>query len=368
MRAVQEVGLCVLLVLVEVAILVVLAAPRWAGGRVRSLVRRMLGRPAEKHARASAPVVGHSGNGSAPAHPEYVRSQRWRRYTWRDVALARQLSRRAVRRARIESLVLLPLLAGAIVIYDYRDALFGPAWSTPVRIVTAIALASLGWQFARDVGRALGPTLFRRLEPPTAGTVGFLIRLVTLLVALAIALRISGLGPRELALGGAVTAVVVGLAAQQTLGNLIAGMVLLSARTFRVGERVRLQGGPLAGAVEGIVKSLGLLYTTLASGEDAIMVPNSVVLNVAVVPLREPAGINVRARLRRNVTPSEVEEQLRRTITTPMRGSPRILLEEIDGDEVVVRIIATPQHPADGAKLTSDVLAAIAAHTAHAEA
>ena len=59
------------------------------------------------------------------------------------------------------------------------------------------------------------------------------------------------------------TAVVFGLAAQQTLGNLIAGMVLLSARPFRVGERVRLQAGAVGGSVEGIVSSLGLLYTTL---------------------------------------------------------------------------------------------------------
>lgn len=38
-------------------------------------------------------------------------------------------------------------------------------------------------------------------------------------------------------------AVVVGLAAQQTLGDLIAGMVLIAARPFRVGDRVRLQAG-----------------------------------------------------------------------------------------------------------------------------
>ena len=63
----------------------------------------------------------------------------------------------------------------------------------------------------------------------------------------------------NLAVGGAFTAVIVGLAAQQTLGNLFAGIVLLSARPFRVGDRVRLQGGGLAGEIEGIVSSLGLL-------------------------------------------------------------------------------------------------------------
>jgi len=288
-------------------------------------------------------------------------------HSWRDVGLARELSRRAVKRARIQSLVLLPVLVGVLVVYGYRERLFGPAYDDPVRIVTFLALISLGWQFARDVGRALGPTLFRRMDPGTAGTVGFLLRLATMLVAVLIALRIAGLGPRTLALGGAFTAVVVGLAAQQTLGNLFAGMVLLSARPFRVGERVRLQGGGLAGTVEGVVSSLGLLYTTLASGDDAIMVPNSVVLNVAIVPLREPDGVDLRARLRPGLTPLDMQDMLQREIETPMRDTPRIALEELDGDEVVVRITATPDRPTDGPRLASEVLEVVGGQTARAD-
>ncbi len=84
--------------------------------------------------------------------------------------------------------------------------------------------------------------------------------------------------------------------------------------------------------------SLGLLYTILAQGADEIMIPNAVVMNVAIVPLREPAGVDVRARLRVGVTPAQVEDVLRETLRTPLRGGPRVQLEEIDADEVVVRI------------------------------
>jgi small-conductance mechanosensitive channel len=283
-----------------------------------------------------------------------------RAQAWRQVALARQLSRRAVRRARIELLVLLPALAGIYVMYRYRRDLFPRDWDSGVRVVAALAMVSLGWQFARDVGRALGPTLLRRLDPGTAGTVGFLVRLLTMTVAIALALRIAGIRPQALVLGGAATAVVVGLAAQQTLANVIAGTVLLNARTFRVGERIRLQGGGLAGSVEGVVVSLGLMYTTLAAGADAILVPNSVVLSVAVVPLRQPPAVNVRARLRPELTPIEVEEMLRGRISTPTRGSPRITLEEVDGDEVIMRISATPRDAADGPRLATEVLQGIA--------
>jgi small conductance mechanosensitive channel len=280
---------------------------------------------------------------------------------WRDSGLARGLTRRAVRRARIESLVLLPLLVGVLLVYSHRRQLLRDDWDGEVRIVTAIVLLALGWHLARAVGRAFVPWLFKRLEPGTAGTVGFLIRLVTMALAIVIALRIAGLHPETVALGGAVTAVIIGLAAQQTIANVMAGTVLLSARPFRVGERVRLQGGGLAGSIEGIVSSLGLLYTTFASRDGPIMVPNAVVLAVAVVPLTEPTAVELRARLRPSVTPEDVEKTLVAEISTPMRGAPRVTLEEVDGDALVVRISATPARPSDGPRLASELLGAVTA-------
>jgi len=283
-----------------------------------------------------------------------------RTHAWEEVGLSRQLGRAAVRRARREAVVLLPLLAGVLVAYSYRTQLFGRDLDTLVRVLTSVALIALGWAFARALGRVVGPDLMRRMDPGTAGTVGFLLRLVTVAIVTVVALRIAGLTPRTLAVGGAFTAVVVGLAAQQTLGNLIAGTVLLSARPFRVGERVRLQAGGLAGQAEGVVSSLGLLYTTLARGEDRIMVPNSVVLGAAIVPLREPQAIDVRVVLRHGTKPSDVQALLRASIDVSLRSQPHIALEEVDGEQVVVRIQATPEQARDGARLADEILGALA--------
>ena len=213
-----------------------------------------------------------------------------RSQAWQEVGLLHQVSPRAVRRARLEAVVLAVLFIAVVVIYNNRKSLLGvdtrgsaPEVNTAAHIVTVIVLLFLGWAIARDFGRALGPALFRRLDPATAGPVGFLIRLATVGLALLVALDVAGVEARTLLVGGAFTAVILGLAAQQTLGNVIAGTVLLSASPFKVGDRVRLQGGPLAGQIEGTVSSLGLLYTTFATEEDAVMVPNSVVLNVAVI-------------------------------------------------------------------------------------
>jgi small-conductance mechanosensitive channel len=267
-----------------------------------------------------------------------------------------QTAQRA-RRAKWELAVLIPIFALTLVAYFERESIFGV--DAPVRIAAAIVMVALGWAVARDLGRFSAPALFRRMDPATAGTVGFLIRFGFLIVAAIGALRVAGLDPGTLALGGAISAVVLGLAAQQTLGNLIAGLVLISVRPFKVGDRVRLQAGGLAGQVEGMVSELGLLYTTFARGEDSIMVPNNVVLSAAVVPLREPASVDLRARLSPDVRPSDVQSMLQDAITTPVRGEPTISLEEIDAEEVIVRIQATPVADSDGPKLADEVLAAV---------
>jgi small conductance mechanosensitive channel len=91
------------------------------------------------------------------------------------------------------------------------------------------------------------------------------------------------------------------------------------------------------------------------------------VLSIAIVPLREPDGVDLRARLRPGVTPVDVQELLDQIVETPTREPPEIILEEIDGDEVVVRISAVPERPGDGPKLASEVLEAVGPQTARAD-
>jgi small conductance mechanosensitive channel len=261
------------------------------------------------------------------------------------------------KRARAHVALLLPLIAAVVFAYVYRDRLFG--LDLPVRIACVVALVILGWAFAMNLGRAIGPVLMRRLEPGTAGTVGFLIRLATLVVTVLVALRLAGLKPETLAVGGAITAVILGLAAQQTVGNLISGTVLLSARPFRVGDRIRVHAGGVAGTVEGTVASLGLLYTTLANGADRIMVPNNVVLSAAVVPLREPAGVDLRAKLESSIRPSDVDRLLRESVKVETRADPEIELEEMDAGQLILRVRAVPADSADGPELADEVVAAL---------
>ena len=135
--------------------------------------------------------------------------------------------------------------------------------------------------------------------------------------------------------------------------------MLQTSRPFRVGERVRMQGGTLGATVEGTVASQGLIYTTLARGNGTLMVPNSAVLSATIVPLRAPAGVDLRARLREGIKPSDLEALLTSEVRVPTRDGPDISLEEVYADAVVVRIQATPVSDADGPRLADEVLAVV---------
>ena len=129
---------------------------------------------------------------------------------WREISRPIEFSRRAIRRARAETFVAAAVFAGAILVYDYRGSLLGikaghlkpcPAHgsclttttaTTTAQVITVLVLVIVGWALARDLGRMLEPLLERRVDPATAGTVGFLVRLVALLAAVIVALRIAG--------------------------------------------------------------------------------------------------------------------------------------------------------------------------------
>lgn len=298
-----------------------------------------------------------------------------------EVQINRQEARKSGRRLPIELLLLIAVIWGESTARDHFHEVAENArairrqqpkpfpglshWfvsETPITIGAVIVVLILGWLISRDLSK-VAPGIFRRMDPATAGTVEFVIRFLAVAATLLAALAVGGISLQAIAVGGGFAAVVMGLAAQQTLGNLFAGMVLLSARPFRLGERVRFQAGALAGGTDGVVASLGLLYTTLSRGEERIMIPNTLVLSSAIVPLRDPEPVDVKVTLSSSIRPSHVQAILDSNVTTPTRKAPSVLLEEISGDTIVVRVQAVPERHSDGARLADEVIAALTSVT-----
>jgi small-conductance mechanosensitive channel len=78
--------------------------------------------------------------------------------------------------------------------------------------------------------------------------------------------------------------VIIGIAAQQTLGNFFAGLVLLLVRPFTLGETVIFRSGPLGGEYEGRVTDMGLFYVSLVTEQGPVQLPNAGVLASAIGP------------------------------------------------------------------------------------
>jgi small-conductance mechanosensitive channel len=85
-------------------------------------------------------------------------------------------------------------------------------------------------------------------------------------------------------LGGALTGVLVGIAAQQVLANFFAGLVLLIVRPFTITDEIVLKSGPLGGEYEGLVVDMGLFYVKLDTHTGQVSLPNAGVLAAAVGP------------------------------------------------------------------------------------
>jgi small-conductance mechanosensitive channel len=111
---------------------------------------------------------------------------------------------------------------------------------------------------------------------------GVLRLLITLIGYLVVLMTVVGLlvPLGGLALPVSVTGVVVGIAAQQSLSNFFAGIVLLFSRPFSVGDRVSIYSGAL-GKNEGSVTAITLTFTMLDTEDGPISLPNSGVLAAA---------------------------------------------------------------------------------------
>ncbi len=129
----------------------------------------------------------------------------------------------------------------------------------------------------RSMRRATDPTGFH-----------FVDQLLRVLVFIVMIILYAQLVPPLRAMGAALLAsvsiasIIIGLAAQTTLGNLIAGFALLLYRPFRIGDVVQLNTPK--GVMTAKVESLTLGYTFLRDEkEDQIIVPNSVMANVVII-------------------------------------------------------------------------------------
>lgn len=159
----------------------------------------------------------------------------------------------------------------------------------PTRLIVigfAVAFVVLG-VIATRVLAGCAAAVAARAGVATAGAPQLLLQLVGYLVVALGVLGLLTIPLQQLLIGGALTGVVLGIAAQQSLANLIAGLVLLGARPLIGRGRVRVHSGALGGPLEGHVVATGLIYTVLETEAETIHIPNSALLGAAIGAVAE---------------------------------------------------------------------------------
>jgi small-conductance mechanosensitive channel len=223
----------------------------------------------------------------------------------RQLDMAEQMAKVRARTRPWRSIIATALaLAAATVsrIYSRRAALAAvnavhagtaqPGLTSPDRwisIGTAIAFPVFALAATMGLSGKARDTLQPRIGAMHATLVRIVLLIIGVVTTVTVTLSLFGVNVAQLVVGGAVVGVILGIAAQQTLANLFAGIILLQARPFAVGESVWIRSGALGGQYEGAVTEIGLTYVRLDTADGPVSLPNTQVLAAAVGP-REPAS------------------------------------------------------------------------------
>ena len=162
------------------------------------------------------------------------------------------------------------------------------SYSRFVEFACVIALLVTGAWAIRRLGAAFSRLLTRRGNPGAGGALRLVVNGLGLVILLFAAFAVLGASLGRLLIGAGVTGVILGIAAQQSLSNIFAAVVLLFARPFSVGDDIRIRSGTL-GVIDVHVLGSGLTYVTVITDDGVIKIPNSIMLASGIGHLRADA-------------------------------------------------------------------------------
>ena len=175
-------------------------------------------------------------------------------------------------------------LVGLVLVARYGDVQARDNSVRAVGWIGTVAVVALGLVAVRSAANRV----FRLLTPLVGQSHAALLRTLLTLVGAVLAglaaLGLLGVPVQQVLVGGAVTGIVLGIAAQQSLANMFAGVVLLVARPFRLGDEVTIIAGALGGEHHGTVRAVGFTYVLLDRDDGrALRMPNAGVLAGAII-------------------------------------------------------------------------------------
>ena len=218
--------------------------------------------------------------------PEQVTNRRGARWHTSALDAARPSNPRSATMSALYGAIAISAIAVGSVIGKVHGNRVEPKvvlWtSSAVFVVAGIATT-------RRLSRWLENTINAHSSSSTARSVRVLAAIIGYTVVLFATLGLISVPLGHIAIGGAIAGVVIGIAAQQVLGNVFAGIVLLLARPFRLNDHIRIRSGALGGEFDGVVRAMNLTYVMVRTEQGLLHVPNSGMLAAAVGPWKKVA-------------------------------------------------------------------------------
>ena len=218
----------------------------------------------------------------------------------------------APRRVRFSTRFILILLLLPALLYGshyLKDAFPGnPELLTLAQITSVLVVL---FALYRALVSAVLPAFADRLGADRAKSARYFLDFLFVVIMLLSVLTLLGKGFSNLAIGGTLLSVILGIAGQNSLTNFFSGFVLAIVQPFRVGDPISLvtwQYTRLVGTYphetilpehRGTVASIGMIYTSLI-GEDGrkFMLPNSILLQAMILEAsRSPVPVTLRLEL-----------------------------------------------------------------------
>lgn len=183
--------------------------------------------------------------------------------------LARRVAPDEVRSLRTQGwLVLVYVTLGLAAALNFDP--FAPKGFRVSRFAADLLGVAIGVGFFNALVLGIGLGRFQRTVPTVLRTV---LSMLALVIAAVVLLAKQGLDVKALLPTGAVLTAVVGLALQQTLGNLIGGLSIQLDKSVRVGDWIQVEG------LYGRVSAIRWRSTTLETNDfETVVVPNSQLL------------------------------------------------------------------------------------------
>jgi hypothetical protein len=154
----------------------------------------------------------------------------------------------------------------------------------------ALVLLVAGCFAIVHLSRAAGRSVARRTSIGTGASVRLITNGVGYLILIFALLTVLGVSLDHLLIGAGVAGIILGVAAQQSLGNVFAAIVMLVARPFVVGDMIRIRSG-VTGVLDVRVLGIGLTYVTVETDDGLLRVPNSLLLAAGIGQLRPGATL-----------------------------------------------------------------------------